>query len=258
MPESGERLLKRHYGPMTDSIKKIIKILFRTLRVDIRRIPEYERNKFMWVKNFNINTIIDIGAHVGRFTLEISRILPDTKIYSFEPIKEVYEESLRKCRNINNFQGFNIALGNFNGNAKIHRNKFLPSSSMLEVGDLHIEAFPFTKKVHDEEIVVRKFDNVVIEEDLQLDPEILIKLDVQGYEDKVIQGGIDTFRKARVIMTEVSYYELYKGQVLFDEIYNQLEKMGFRYKGSINNLFHPIKGLLLSSDAVFVREDRYV
>ncbi len=240
---------------MIDSAKEIIKSCFRIINIDIRRIPEYERNKFILVKDFNINTIIDIGAHVGRFTLEISRILPDAKIYSFEPIKEVYEESLRNCRNINNFQGFNIALGNFNGNAKIHRNKYLPSSSMLGIEDLHIEAFPFTRETHDEEIVVRKFDDVVIEEDLQLDPEILIKLDVQGYEDKVIRGGIDIFKKARVIMTEVSYYELYKGQAQFDEVYDQLRNMGFKYKGSINNLFHPTKGLLLSSDAVFVKED---
>lgn len=237
---------------MITLVKKIIKSCFRSIDIDIRRIPEYEKNRFIWLKDFPINTIIDIGANMGQFVLEMSRIFPDAKIYSFEPIKDVFTELSKRCANIKNFRAFNIAASNFNAKTTIHRSKISPSSSILEMGDLHIQAFPHTQETFDEEITLRKLDDVILEENLQLEPQILIKLDVQGYEDKVIQGGIQIFKKAKVIITEVSYYELYRGQVLFEEIYHQLTTIGFKYKGNINNSFHPKTGLPLFADAIFV------
>lgn len=238
---------------MINSVKKIIKSCFRSVDIDIRRIPEYEKNRFVWLKDFSINTVIDVGANVGQFVLEMSRVFPDAKIYSFEPIKDVFEQLSKSCAKLSNVRAFNIGADNFSGKATIHRCKISPSSSILRMGDLHIQAFPHTGETYDEEITVKKLDDVILEENLQLEPQILIKLDVQGYEDKVIRGGIQIFKKARLIITEVSYCELYKGQVLFEEIYYQLTKIGFKYKGNINNSFHPKTGLPLFADAIFVR-----
>jgi len=38
------------------------------------------------------SVILDVGANRGQFALEILKILPETKIYSFEPIVDAYEE----------------------------------------------------------------------------------------------------------------------------------------------------------------------
>lgn len=35
-------------------------------------------------------------------------------------------------------------------------------------------------------------------------PEILIKLDVQGYEDRVIKGGIVLLKKAKACIAEIT------------------------------------------------------
>jgi hypothetical protein len=78
-------------------------------------------------------------------------------------------------------------------------------------------------------------------------------MDVQGYENRVIEGGINTIKKSKVIITEVSFCELYKNQVLFDHIYKEITNLGFDFKGFIDLSFHPVTGLSLFADAVFVQ-----
>lgn len=239
---------------MLKQIKRIAKSAFRIANIDIHRIPEYEKNKFLWLIALNINTVLDIGANIGQFALEISKFLPNANIYSFEPLRDVYAELIKNSRNIKNFRAFNFAIGDLNGTANIKRNKFSPSSSLLDMGNLHREAFPFTSCIWEEEITARRLDAVVKKEGIELIPNILIKLDVQGYEDKVISGGKETLMKAKIVITETSFQELYNGQVLFEEIYTILKDLGFRYKGNINASFHPKTGLPLFADALFIKE----
>ena len=37
-------------------------------------------------------TVLDVGANTGQFALEIHKILPQAMIYSFEPLKDCYEQ----------------------------------------------------------------------------------------------------------------------------------------------------------------------
>jgi methyltransferase, FkbM family len=57
-------------------------------------------------------------------------------------------------------------------------------------------------------IEVRRLSDVVRELNLR-DP-LLLKLDVQGFEDKVIAGGEDVVARAKIIIIEVSFQPLYE------------------------------------------------
>jgi hypothetical protein len=76
---------------------------------------------------------------------------------------------------------------------------------------------------------------------------------VQGFEDKVIAGGPETIRKAKAIIIEVSFRELYEGQPLFEEIFELLSDKGFKFMGNLYQLLSPIDGAPLQADALFVR-----
>jgi FkbM family methyltransferase len=69
----------------------------------------------------------------------------------------------------------------------MHKNEFSDSSSLLEMADLHKQAFPFTARETLETVAVKRLDEAV--EGLPLQDDILIKMDTQGYEDRVIAGG---------------------------------------------------------------------
>lgn len=208
-------------------------------------------DKMEYLKNFNIHTILDIGANVGQFAKEMRQILPEAKIYSFEPIKECFEKLNENMRKDKNFKSFNFALGDKNESLEMNKSSYTPSSSILKMADVHKKLFPHTKENKSEQIEVKKLDDVA--KNLNLEEEVLIKVDVQGFEDKVIAGGTETFKRAGVVLIENSFVELYEGQPLFDYIYEKLKFLGFVYQGSLHEKLDGKTGQILFEDSLFIK-----
>ena len=205
-----------------------------------------------WLKGQQIRTVLDIGANVGQFAAEIRRLLPETFIYSFEPLRDAHAALVSRMGSDRNFKAFNFALGDNESQAVINRSTYSPSSSLLPMADLHKAAWPKTAESETEEIEVRRLDSL----DLSLEPNLLVKIDVQGFEDKVIAGGRETISGAACIITEVSFEMLYDGQPLFDDIYRMLLEMGFEYRGNWDQLPDPHDDKPLQADAIFVKPDK--
>lgn len=201
-----------------------------------------------WLKDKNIETVLDIGANTGQFANRIHEILPQAKIISFEPIKQCFDQLVANTSGIN-VKAFNFALGDTEEQAEINVSKQTPSSSLLEMADLHSSAFAGTEYASKETINVKRLDDVITElGDLG---KTLVKIDVQGFEDRVIKGGAETLRKADLIIIETTFQELYKDQVLFNGIYNLLEGLGFHFKGNISQSLHPKDGSILYAESLF-------
>lgn len=237
---------------MSTILKNTLKKVFHTVGLDLKRLDPAELNKFVWLTNQNIKTILDIGANTGQFARMIHEVLPEAKVYSFEPLQDCYEELVEKMKGVPNFKAFNVALGAEDGETEIHRSEFSPSSSLLPMGDLHKRAFPQTSRETLERISVKRLDGMA--DLLTCDGGLLVKLDVQGYEDQVIAGGYETFRKAKVIIIETSFQVLYNGQPLFAAMFDMLRRLGFAYRGNLDQLRNPLDGSVLQSDSIFIRE----
>lgn len=201
-----------------------------------------------WLKNLHIRTVLDIGANTGQFAAKIRSILPESFIYSFEPLPDAYASLVSEMGGEPCFKAFNFALGDENKKTMIHRSGFSPSSSLLPMLELHTAAWPYTTEVGTEEIEVRQLDTL----DFALEPGVLVKIDVQGFEDKVIAGGRATIGAAACVLTEVSFQRLYEGQPLFDDIYRMLLDLGFEYQGNWDQAPDPRDGRPLQADAIFI------
>jgi FkbM family methyltransferase len=241
---------------MLKSIKHVLKGFFRVIGLNVAYMHDYEKHKFVWLEEYNINTVIDVGANVGQFALEISKFLPKAFVYSFEPQKHEYSTLIQNCNQLKNFRAFNLGLGDSEGSSAIHKCSYTPGSSMLQMTSLTRGVFQNLKDVThtSEDITIAKLDDMVANKQVVIGENILIKVDVQGFEDKVISGGINTFQKAKIVIIEVCFYELYTGQPLFSGIYSILTRIGFTYKGDINICFHEKNGKPIFSDALFIRE----
>ena len=79
---------------------------------------------------------------------------------------------------------------------------------------------------------------------------------MQGFESQVIRGGKKTIDRAPIVVIETSFVELYEGQPLFADIYDQMRKLDFTYSGSLGlgQLRSPTNGLPLQQDAIFLRK----
>jgi len=235
--------------------KLLINNLFNHFEYQITKSPFSKRQiksgHFKWLQKFGIKTIIDIGANEGQFIDKISKILPDVNIYSFEPLKDSFIKLEKKISDKKNITAFNFALGDEEKENIINRNEYSPSSSLLELTQLHRNAFPITEKVREEKIFVKILDRAA--KDLELKKKVMMKIDVQGYELNVLRGAENTIKDVDIILIETSFYELYKNQPLFKEIYNFLSDRGFNYYGSLEQLYDERDGKILQADSVFIR-----
>ena len=228
--------------------KNFIRKTFNLLGLDIRKAKPDQ--KTVWLESFDIKTVIDVGANIGQFAIDVRKLYHDADIYSFEPLPEPYSELLVNTKLFSKFNPYNFALGDYEGTTKMYSNEFSQSSSMLEMADSHKQAFPHTKNACSITVNIQTLDATVSE--LQLDADILLKIDVQGSEKQVLDGAKDTLNKVKIIIIETSYISLYKDQSLFGDIHNYLAELGFRFHGNLGQLLHPTDGSILQGDSIFI------
>jgi FkbM family methyltransferase len=212
----------------------------------------YIRLNKPWFYQLQIDSILDIGGNIGLFSKTMRQMLPDAQIYAFEPLPSCYAQMTRLMKGDAKYQGFNCGLGEKQEDLLIQQNSHAPSSSFLQLGDKHKEAFPFTAETRQIKVPVCRLDDLA--KDLNLGKNLMIKVDVQGFEDKVLRGGLETFSKAKLLILELSYQELYKGQPLFDDIYQELMKLGFKFCGTMEQMPEPTTREFLDADCIFIKK----
>lgn len=211
--------------------------------------------EYEWLRRFSFKTIIDIGANEGQFADKMSTLFPDSLIYSFEPIPEAFERLESNFEKRTNIRLFNIALGDQMGQLTLNVNESTASSSFLTMSALHQKSFDFAVETKPLTVEVATLDSTLPIESIS--KPLLVKIDVQGFENKVIAGGMHLLKEADVILCEVSFKELYKGQPLFHDIYSSLRSIGFEYSGSTGQLRSPETNAILQADAVFINRNSH-
>lgn len=227
------------------AIKKIINLF----GYDVKKYrPIY---KFI-NEQFKIKTIIDIGANTGEYTRNIRSYFPEAQIYAFEPLTDCFNQLNTKMLEDKKFKAWNIALGNESGFISIKRSSFHPSSSILEMEELHKNLYPKSKGSTIEKIKIDKLDNIFKPE--ELNKNTLIKIDVQGFEDQVIKGGENIIKNSSIVIIETSFVKLYKNQILFNEILKLMDELDFSYYGSAERHFTK-DNKLIYEDSIFIKKD---
>jgi len=227
----------------------LVRLVFsqRSLPRELIHLQQYQK----WFRKKSFKTIIDVGANTGPFAFAARVLLADSQIYAFEPLPECYQKLNSNLSPYGHFSAFQSAIGNQRGEMEMWKSDFTESSSLLPMDDLHKKAFPHTANQKVIKVPISKLDDYL--EKMHLLPPVLLKIDVQGYEDQVILGATRIMQQVDSIMIEMSFQPLYQGQPLFDEIYQLLISKGFTFAGNMDGLFSPLDGSILQSDGIFNR-----
>jgi FkbM family methyltransferase len=205
-----------------------------------------------WLSQLNIKTIIDVGANEGQFAMGISKVLPEAHIISFEPISSVFATLQANVKGLN-VTAHNYALSDADGTAEINISQNLVSSSILNMEDLHKNLYPQSSYVSKETITLKTLDGMINLAECK--PNILLKIDVQGYENKVIGGGHNVIKNVAAVIIEFSYQPVYEGQWLFEETYDYFTSNGFKFLGFADQVLAKQSQLPLYGDAIFVKRE---
>jgi FkbM family methyltransferase len=199
------------------------------------------------IKNyFTPNSILDIGANVGQFYNEALAIFPNAYYYLID--------GNENCRAPLANLGVNYSiclLSDIEKDVDFYTRKYEPRCTG---NSIYRENTAF---YDDDQILVEKLKTTTLLNvvgDRYFD---LIKIDVQGSEIDIIQGGLDIFKKAKGVLMEVSLVEYNKNAPTRDFVYKFMEGIGFIPVELIGNLNHPITHELIQQDILFLNENYF-
>ena len=164
----------------------------------------------------NISTVYDIGAHHGKWSLGMKKLMPKASFQLFEA-NPVCETFLKKT----GLPYHRIALSKAKGKRVFHSNNstgdsFYPENTKLS------GVFGWQEK----EVATADLDSFAVQNHLP-SPD-WIKLDVQGAELDVLAGGKCLFSKSKFLLTEIPLLPYNLGAPSFSDYLDAFGAAGFR------------------------------
>lgn len=230
--------------------------LRRSLRrfgIDLVRYPESRpaHKRVRLLRHHQIDVVLDVGAGDGGYASELREFGYQGRVVSFEPLAAPYARLRRAAAGDAHWTTVNVALGDCHERSPINVAANSASSSFLAMRDEHRRAAPYAAYVGTEDVQVRRLDDV-------LGPHcaggvVLLKMDVQGYEQQVLGGATRTLPLVRGVQVEMSLVPLYEGSWLFAEALQFLAGSGFELVSLEPGFTNRATGQLLQVDGIFMR-----
>jgi methyltransferase, FkbM family len=237
-------------------MKILNKIIGETARIagyQITRIPIRFGGVEKFLLSGDINVVIDIGANVGHFGLDLRKFGFKGKIYSFEPLSTAYNElAARAGKDEYGWKTFNMAIGETDTISEINIAANSDSSSLRGMLPLHLENAPESKYIGKEKVIVKKLDSLFPELCTGED-KVWLKIDTQGYEINVLEGAGNVLQFVDFLQLEMSFVPLYDNQMLFEEMHNYLSNKGFSRISIQPAFINFVTGEILQVDGIYQR-----
>jgi len=210
------KLLKDEY--VIFETKNNLKIKIRVNSTDLMAltnvwmINEYKIEKFKIKKD---DIMIDVGAHIGLFSLLASKSCFAGKIFSYEPINENFEMLIQniKSNKLKNIFPFNLAVSKNTSNVKLFLDKDESAHSIFQKNTSYVtvESISLQKIFDDNDINFCK----------------ILKLDCEGAEYEIIDSLPDKyFEKIQNMIIE--YHLADSKPELGKDLISKIKNAGFQ------------------------------
>ena len=174
------------------------------------------------IEKRNIKNFIDIGAHMGFYSINISK--KNIKTYSFEPYKKNFEQLKKniELNKVDNIDIYNLALSNEKKMIKM----WVPDKNKTGGFSVYDKNDEERKKYDKKNIYEIEGKSDIGDTFIKLENEkIAIKIDVERHEKKVLEG-INKLLKKNKIIIQIELFEERKKDIF--KILNQYNYNYFR------------------------------
>jgi FkbM family methyltransferase len=240
-------------------IKKTIKKLSRSLGIDLKRynIQTSEAAKMQRLLAYhNIDLVFDVGANIGQYAKLLRELGYSGRIVSFEPLSSAYSQLKAVSKKDPLWEiAPQAAIGNQEGEIVINIAGNSYSSSALPMLDAHLESAPESAYSGSETVKLSRLDTIAKDYIKSETKSIFLKIDVQGLEKQVLEGATAILPLVKGIKLELSLVPLYEGQVLFKEMIDIVEKLGYELYGIEPGFTAEKTGRMLQMDGIFFKPD---
>tara|TARA_B100000029_G_scaffold481192_1_gene530017 strand:- start:2449 stop:3237 length:789 start_codon:yes stop_codon:yes gene_type:complete len=209
--------------------------------------------------------IFDVGANKGQSITRYKKLFKDPIIHSFEPnAKEVdklnnkYEDDKKVFLN-------NVAIGEKQGSLEFNINAISGHSSFKNLipNTTWIKKRSQLAKVESKKYTIEKvLTKIITLDDYAKKNKIneidILKIDTQGYEDKVLQGSEELLKnkKIKMIKLELIFSEIYEKPLQIFDVEKFLITSGYKLFG-VSNGGSLITHYIFQSDLIYVSPETY-
>lgn len=214
-------------------------------------------NAFDLIKVINfhkINLVIDIGASTGEYGKMLRRFGYENQIFSIEPVTKSYNRLEKICKFDNKWFCKQYIISKLNDTkVKINVSEDYDNSSILIPTDLHLKNHSGSKLVYTEIINKKTLDDFINEE-IKLKDNMMLKIDTQGSENDILESGILSLSKFKLVQIELSLQKLYSNQKLWIEIIHLMREKNFDTWSIFPGYKKKDNGQLLQMDMIFYKK----
>jgi FkbM family methyltransferase len=169
----------------------------RTMRI------EESLKQFVSSSNIKIDHVVDVGVQWG--TPFLIEAFPDAKHWLIEPVREYHQKIMERYEGMR-FRLMPYAVSDSDGLLLLHEYD-LDQKGRVSHSTLRNEKVDSPYLVAVSNVETRKLDNMFVESPFQ-DFTYIVKIDVDGMEEKIIAGGQSMLRKASLVIVEAPLWAL--------------------------------------------------
>jgi FkbM family methyltransferase len=185
-----------------------------------------------------VRWILDIGANRGDVAAAALRSYSNSTVVCIEPVSHTFELLKMGLAPFGSRAILkNYAFSNFSGKGEINLTNLDGANSILPQSKCHKEWNPHVVEQGKEEITLKRLDDEMVSFPTTIFD--IVKIDVEGFELQVIQGG-EVFFKDHVksILIEISFMrDISLGEQCVFRIFSLLDKLGYALVNFID--FYP-------------------
>ncbi|CAN5268465.1 N/A [soil metagenome] len=204
-----------------------------------------------------IDVLIDIGAHKGKFSNAFAAFVKTGRFICIEP-NEVLHDDIRKNNKESKVEIFALGLAERDGKSEYFVHQDSTMNSIVE-SDKKIlaEKFPYdnpdllTKK----EIDITTMDKFMEKYQTAYLPDenIFLKIDTQGNELNILRGAVNTLKNVKGCLVEQMFVNAYKSDYNFYDLLLFMMQNGFELAGTAS-ISKRQSYELSSADFLFIRK----
>jgi len=243
---------QRRYGPPM-ALKQRAGTMLHNL-IERVRVPPHAQLMGNLTNDLQVEWLVDVGANRGQFGQLMRRAGFQRHLVSLEPVADAFASLQQVAASDPLWTVEQRAVGAKAGSQVMHVAGNSVSSSLLPMGERHLELFAGSAYTRDEEVEVTTIEAVVAEHGI--DPSrTMVKADVQGLESAVLDGAGEALSDFAMIELELSLLELYEGQELLPELVTRLTSAGFVLWTFFPAYIDKVNKRMWWADGLFVRAD---
>jgi FkbM family methyltransferase len=199
-----------------------------------------------------VDLVLDVGANDGEYAVSLRRIGYAGRIVSFEPLPDAAAALRARHAGDQAWSSYEVALGDAAGEADLRIAGNSASSSLLPMLPSHEEHAPDSAVVGHVTVRVATLDSLA-DEVLAGARRPFLKIDTQGFEERVLDGARASIGRFVGIQLELSIEPLYDGAPEYLGLLRRVTDEGFVPMGIEPGFSDERTGRLLQFDALAFR-----